>query len=127
LEKLVTHRLLTFDAVRLLECRQVEPAVRAHTFRDARTCIRDETTNQLEVCAERARFLDDWLWRVARDDDVRDQACRRCVRRRRRARIASGWQGDFCRTQLLRARHSHDQTTSLEAARRILAFIFDPD
>ena len=125
LRQLVSHRLLAFDAVRLLQGRHLEPPVLRRVLRDEGAAVGDQAVDEVHVGAEGAALEDDRPRRVGRHRDHAPQAglCR--VGGGRASRIARGRQRDRVDPERLGHRDGGGEPARLERSRRVLPLVLD--
>jgi hypothetical protein len=117
LDDLHAHRLLALDAVRLLECRGVEPAVGDGLAGDP-SGVADQTVHYVQTSAgQHALHACDGR-RLLRHHDQRRHAGAGRVGGPRGARVSVGGHGDPLDTELTCPGHADRGAACLEAARR---------
>ena len=90
LGQLVAHRLLAFDAVRLLERRDVVPAERLAALGGDPAGVGDQPVDERDLGAVELALADERRLHVARHEDVRLEAGARRVGGHRVAGVAGG-------------------------------------
>ena len=92
---LVAHRLLAFDAVRLFERADVEPAFAGTAFGDDLSAIADQSIHQGDMGAVGFALKVVCLRDVARHEDMGFEAGRGCVGGERAGGVSGGRDCDF--------------------------------
>ncbi len=103
LGKLVSHGLLPFDAVRLLQRRQVKPAVLACALRHTHRAVGDQPIEQLKIGSESPDLLQDRAGRVTRTHHVSPHPRRGGICSGRAPGIARRRQSDLTDPKFARA------------------------
>ena len=122
---LVAHRLLAFDAVRLLERRHVVPAERPPLFRGDAPGVGDQPVDERDVGTVELALADEGDLHVLRHEDLRRDAGRGAVGRdgvggvaRRRHRERRG-------AEIERARDGGREPARLEGVGRVQRLVLD--
>ena len=122
----VAHRFLAFDAIRLFQRGDVEPAFGLLSLRDNAAAIADESVDEGDVRAGGFAFDVVGLRDIARHEDVSLDSGRRGVRRHGSGGVARRGNRRLLHAELGAHRYSAGKAASFERARRVQAFIFDP-
>jgi len=120
------HRLLALDAIRLLECREIEPVHALFALAHDPAAVGDESVDEERLRTGQPGLVDVHGGRVLRHEDVRFQTSSRGIGRRRATRVSGRGQRHATDSEVLRHRDGHRQTTALEAPRRQMRFVLDP-
>ena len=126
LGELVGHRLLAFDAVRLLQRRHVVPAERPAVFGGDAAGVGDQAVDQRDVGAVQPALVDERPLGVPRDEDLaREPGARRRRRRRRCRRCRPVGSAIVVAPRYLRARDRRRLAARLERVGRVERFVLD--
>jgi hypothetical protein len=116
--ELESHRLLAFDAIRLLQRGEIEPARLTYAFRDQLAAVVDQPIDEVNSRALQRDLRDIHFGCVGGAIGGDFHASTAAICGKRCARVAIGRNRDFPYAQLLRHAHCHRQAASLERARR---------
>ena len=125
LGQLVAHRLLALDAVRLLQRRDVVPAVQLGLLAGHPAGVGDEAVHQRDAGAVEAAFVEEGLLGVARQEDLAADAGGGGVGRGGVAGVAGRRQRDRRRAERAGAGHRGGLAARLERVGRIERLVLD--
>src|SRR5262249_31061217 len=120
------HRLLPFNAIRLLESRDIEPAFLRLALADDAAAIRDEAIDQKCFRSSEEAFLLVDAGGVVGHEDEGLQAGARGVGRHSPARVSRGGTSDALHSKLFSLGNGQGHTARLETSGGQTALVLNP-